>query len=355
MIIHWFSHLEERMICPMENSSLIEPIENFDPFARFLRKTLRLRPITFGIAILILGLFLDLWIGFHHNLWFSSDPSNPGLLQDFTVLTVDYFFNPMMAGLYLWSTEGPTQLFRKLQLSGIFESPGIVRDQIEKSRQVYTSRIILYVIASVSILLAVAQVAAYQGWVPWRTIGGHEYLDPATAFYRTPFWWLSFYSMFFIAYNTIVTIFILRGLFKIKGLHIVPLHPDRCGGMVSITQYTVKVAYGIAAAGLVLSAATILAIRSSTLDKTYPVILGNLLYVVFAPLLFFWPLGTAHTAMKEAKDARLLELSQRFNRIFERINARAEDDADTENDLKKLEDIKNFTQWRRTFQHGLFT
>jgi hypothetical protein len=299
-----------------------------------------MHPVTFGVIVFILDLIVDSWIGYRHNLWFSPNTSTPGLLQDFTALAVDFVFNPVLAGLYLWSTEGPTKLFRQLQQSGVFETPNIVQDYVEKSKPIYSSRFVFSFIALTSLLLATSQVAAYQGWVPWKTIGGYLYLDPVAAYYRAPFWLLSFYTMLFGIFNTIVTIFILRRLFTSKGLRIMPLHPDRCGGMVSITEYTIKIAYGIAAAGLVMSGATIMAIQTSTLDKTYPVILGNFLYVVFAPLLFFWPLGTAHSAMKEAKDKQLLELAQRFDKIFERSNTLNENDSEIEDNVKKLENIK---------------
>lgn len=73
---------------------------------------------------------------------------------------------------------------------------------------------------------------------------------------------------------------------------LLPLHPDGCGGLGSISQYTVKIAFAIGATGLVMSAATIYEIQHGTLQDAYPVIFGTVAYIFQAPLLFFWPLGT---------------------------------------------------------------
>jgi hypothetical protein len=319
----------------------LAPIENYDPFAKFLRQSLKLSPLSFAVWILILDLIVDAWIGYHHNLWLTpKDSMFPGILQDFTALVVDFGSIPIMAGLYLWSTEGATTLFRQLGDSGVFLGTTVIKDEVDKSRPLYTSKFVFFAITTLSVLYALSQLAAYENWVPWKSAGGYINLEPAAAYYRTPFWLLNFYTLLFAVYNIIITVITLRKLFRAKGLRILPLHPDKCGGVISISQYTVTIAYGIASAGLVISGATVFALQTSTLGESYPIILGIVAYLIFAPLLFFWPLSTAHTAMREAKDAQLLDLARRFDNIYSQLNAEVTKDADFENDLKKLENIK---------------
>ncbi len=316
-------------------------IENYDPFARFLRQTLGLSPLSFALWIFILDLIVDAWMGYYYNLWLSpKDSIFPGILQDFTTIVVDFGSVPIIAGLYLWSTEGGTDLFRQLGASGVFPETTVITNEVNKSRPFFTSKFVFILITTLSILYAASQLAAYQNWVPWKSAGGYINLEPVAAYYRTPFWLLNFYTFLFAIYNIVITVITLRKLFRTKGLQILPLHPDKCGGVISISQYTVKIAYGIASAGLVISGATVFALQTSTLGESYPIILGIVAYFILAPLLFFWPLGTAHTAMREAKDAQLLQLARRFDTTYARLNSEEKKDVDFEKDIKKLENIK---------------
>jgi hypothetical protein len=324
-----------------DDINLIKPIQNRDFFARFLRETLGLNPVSFGLWVLFLDLVVDAWLGYHYNVWFSPPGARyPGLLQDFTALVVDFGSIPLMAGLYLWSTEGATHLFRKLQQSGVFQSKAVIPTNVEQSRPAFESSTAFYLITLVAVLYAISQLAAYQNWVPWSSAGGYLNLLPAGAYYRTLFWLLNFYTFLFTIYNIIITVVTLRRLFQTRGIRILPLHPDKCGGVVSISQYTVKIAYGIASAGLVISGAAVFALQTKTLAQAYPILLGIVAYLVFAPLLFFWPLGTAHAAMQDAKERQLLQLAQRYNDVYTRLNTASEGEAAFEKDIKKLENIR---------------
>ena len=325
----------------MGAANVIQPIENHDPFARFLRENLRLSPVSFGLLVLFLDLVVDAWIGYRYNIWLSpADAAYPGLLQDFTALVVDLGSIPIIAGLYLWSAEGATRLFRQLQQSGVFQSATVISDEVEKSRPAFRSALAFYVITAASVLYALSQLGAYQGWVPWESAVGYLNLVPTAAYYRTPFWLLNSYTLLFATYNVVITIITLRRLFRTLRIRILPLHPDKCGGLASISQYTVKVAYGLVPAGLVISAATVVALQTGTLSKAYPIILGIVAYLVLAPLLFFWPLGTAHSAMREAKDAQLLQLAQRFDHVYEQLDSASQDEAAFEMGINKLQNLR---------------
>src|SRR5574341_350668 len=328
----------------------VSAIENYDPLAQFLRHTLQLSPLSFGLWIFFLDLVVDAWLGYRYQVWFSpGGVIYPGLLQDFTALVVDFGSIPIIAGLYLWSTEGAMQLFQQLQRSGVFQSPSVIPQTIEKSRPWFESKRVFYLICILSVLYAVSQLAAYENWVPWKSAGGYLNLAPATAYYRFPFWLLNFYTFLFAIYNIVITVTALRGLFRTRGIRILPLHPDKCGGLVSISQYTVNIAYGIASAGLVISGATVFALRTGTLGESYPIILGIVAYLVLAPVLFFWPLGTAHTAMQEARNDQLLRLARRLDDIYARMNLRNQSEKDFEQDLKKHEEIRKLYDFAQGF------
>jgi hypothetical protein len=320
----------------------ITPIRNYDLLADFLRVRVRLTPFTFGLVFFAANLVVDLWLGWHYNV-FLTPPSNetPGLLQNLTALVVDFVSQPIVAGIYLWTTLGATHLFNQLLQSKVFETENLVFEKVDKSRALFASRWVFHIIWILSLIYALSQVAAYMGWVPWSSAGGYLELYPEMSFARAPFWFLNFYTLAFGAFNVVVTVSVLRNLFRTENIHLLPLHPDRCGGLSSISNYTIKVAYAIASAGLVISAATVYELNHGTLQDAYPIILGIVAYVLLAPLFFFWPLGTAHDAMQEAKETELLMLAQRYDGIYSSLKKDVDlKEGDYEEKMKRLDQLK---------------
>lgn len=84
---------------------------------------------------------------------------------------------------------------------------------------------------------------------------------------------------------------------------------------------------------------------------SYDVWLAIGAYVILAPLMFFLPLGTAHTAMKKARDQALLYVSEQFDEEYAHIGRTLNDeyvvtitDADSSEEMldvgvKKLENL----------------
>ncbi len=319
-------------------------IRNADPLAAALHG--RLSPVGFGFLFLLANLAVDLFLGWRYGVFINTAPAGqpgfiPGLLQDMTALVVDFVSQPLIAGIYLWTTIGATVLFRQLQASEVFESKDLVAEKVDQRRPLFASRKVYYLITIVSLLYALSQVAAYMGWVPWSSAGGYLELQPAMSFFRAPFWFLNLYTLLFGAFNVYVTVTILRDLFRSQSVNLIVLHPDRCGGLAGISRYSVKIAYAIASAGLVISAATVYELQRGSLSNALPILVGIVAYLVFAPLFFFWPLGTAHEAMRNAKEAELLELARRYDRIYSNLKLRVGRETDPEKKSPESDQDKN--------------
>ncbi len=328
------------MDASLEDSIL--PVENYDPIGRFFRESLHLTPWGFGILVLVANVIVDAWLGWRFNIFITAkDSAYPGLLQDLTALVVDFVSMPVIAGIYLWTPIGATKLFRQLLQARVFKSEEIVVETVNESRPLFKNRYIFYGFLALSLLYMLSQLGAYLGWVPWKSAGGYLDSNPAMSYFRGPFWFLNLYTLAFGAYNVAITVMTLRKMFRTKEIKILPLHPDRCGGLISISQYSMRVAWAIASAGLVISAAAVYEISHRSLGAAYPIILGIIVYLIFAPVFFFWPLGTAHNAMQEAKDAELLKFAHRFDSVYEQLKSNLENkEQDFEADLKKLENLK---------------
>lgn len=138
-------------------NSTISPIENFDPLARFLRNQLCFRPFTYGLFIFIADLIVDGAIGLQFDA-FISGTATPGILQDYMALVVDFVFNPVIAGLYLWATEGTTKLFDQLQDSKIFLSDMVVKNIVDSRRRLYRHPAPFVIITLGALVFTITQI-----------------------------------------------------------------------------------------------------------------------------------------------------------------------------------------------------
>lgn len=302
-----------------------------------MRSKLRLAPVSIAVLIFVADLIVDGAIGLHYDV-FTSDSSTPGILHDYMALITDFLFDPIVAGLYLWSPDGTTRLFNQLQNSRIFLSEDAVVDTVNSRRSLYHHPAAFVVIILSALVFTTTQIGGYVGWMPWRSVGGYLDLVPQASFFRAPFWFLVFYGLCFAVYNVAITIVTLRAIFRSKEIRLVPLHPDGCGGLGSISRYTINVAYGIGVVGLMLTAAVLIELQTGSLSDSYPVLVGVGAYMLAAPLIFFWPLGTAHEAMQNTKDQELLILAQSFDESYTRV--KQEEGRNFEKAVERLEQIR---------------
>jgi hypothetical protein len=159
------------------------------------------------------------------------------------------------------------------------------------------------------------------GWYPW--VGGPSWLrhSDALVWLQVPVWFLTAYALFFGLYNVAITIVTLRNLFREQAIALSPWRPDGCGGLRSIGQYSVNLGLSIAAVGLGISIDTVQLVVWDALRVSYEVWLAIGTYVILAPLMFFFPLGTAHTAMRKSRDQALLFLSVQFDEEYAGIRS----------------------------------
>lgn len=337
---------------PILQQKTLVPFRNYDPIGAFFREKLHLSPLAFGILIFVADVLVDGWLGWKFNV-FTTQSGSPGILQDYTALTVDFIQNPIICSIYLWSTYGTTKLLQGLLNASVFQKESDFYDVVEKYRALFKNRLVFYIILMVSILFPVSQQSGYMGWLPWKVAGGYIDINPMMGFARVPFWFIVTYATLFGMFNVIVTIFMLRKMFQEKNINIAPLHPDKCGGLGSISQFVAIVAYVIGARGLVISAEVMFELNNETLLHAIPVIFGIVAYIIFAPVFFFWPLGTAHEAMEKAKERELLEIANQHDILYKKVKKETLSNlGDYEASMKNLEQIKklyeiadNFPIW----------
>ena len=325
---------------------------NKDPWALLITGTLGWKPRQYAGAILAFNLLLNIFIAFSLNA-FVTRSSQPGLIQDPTSILVDFLLMPAVGAFYIWSISVVPMLLRQLYRQNFLtDSEGVNEIVEDLSRRLYASWAL---VASVVIATVVTMlfIGTYRGWYPWPQLVSFFGHSISMTWLKAPMWFLTIYGFSFGLFNVGSTILGLRNIFRERSLNISPWHPDRCGGLKSVSNYSMTLGYPIAVIGLTLSVQTIQEIQRGTFGSSYFTWLGVGAYLILAPLIFFLPLGTAHAAMTKAKNTQLLQLSQQFDTQYQKISdAINRGNIDYSNNVNRIETLQKlyiiteqFTIW----------
>jgi hypothetical protein len=324
-------------------------MNNSDPFGNFARR--RLNHFQFAVIILGLNLLIDLtgaWL--YHAFW----RGNPfGLFQDTTAVCVDFLLIPILAGYYIWSINGTNTIIEELRTSGVLVDKSRFEHSIQKLNTNLNNRLIFYLALAISTLVTVWLLGSFVGWPFGQKSIGWLNNGALLPWLRIPMWFLAMYSLFYAVINIISTIFALRHLFSEQTVVLSPWHPDRCGGIRGISRYSLTLSYGLAIVGGVASVLIVQEIGTGKGPTSGIYLIGWLgigIYVILAPVVFFWPLGTAHQAMKEAKSKYLLSISQNFDNEYQLATTKITQNASIlESRIKKIHQLRELYKLTEDF------
>jgi len=294
----------------MAKTSRTQSFGNYDLLGRLLRGGLKLSPIKTYLLLLALNIVVDFAAAWaFHAVVNPGYP--PGLLNDTPALFVDFIMMPVICAYFVWTIPGAEALFQDLHDSGVLtrnSSLDAARREMDKklgSKWMFAAAIVLAaLVTGLLVATSLDNQHSNPGWL---------LNSPLLPWLRVPFWFVGMYALCFALFNIAVTIVSLRKLFTDTSVELSPWHPDRCGGLRGINRYSLNLSYAIAIIGLVLSTLILREAQSGTLATYYLGWIGVAAYLVIAPLLFFLPLGTAHAAMRRARDKYLLMLAEEFD------------------------------------------
>jgi hypothetical protein len=325
---------------------------NIDPLAKLIRDRLKWSPKRFGITILIINVVVDFSTALYFRV-FVTHTGPPGLFQDPTTMLVSYIMMPVIGGFYIWSINQIGILLKQLHKAKIFTDEVGLSELIQELKQSLISKLPLFASVIISSIVTLLVLGTFLDWYPWpRTISFLNHSD-IIPWLKTPMWFVSMYGLCFGLYTIAITIFALRRLFRNQPIKISPWHPDRCGGLKSISLYSMNLGYAIAVIGLTISVHTIQEIYFGTFASSYLTWLALAGYVLLSPLVFFLPLGTAHMSMQQAKTNHLLALSAQFDIQYNQItDALRNEESEISSNVEKIESLQtlykiteDFTIW----------
>lgn len=277
-----------------------------DPLAKLFVGRLKFTPlkavlITIGIALLG-ALSLATITG---SLLPNSNQI--GFLQSWIGWIWGFVIAPIVTGYYVWIANAIGDLLLKLQKSETIE---IQKLDIDNVVPIYKSPFRFYFSVSCAVILGVVYVLTRSDLPGWASANSIILGSTTTTML------LLGYMVGILATTLIANVWALQVIFKKKKLKLNPLHPDRCGGLKALSDYSLKTVYLAAAAGFVIGLSEYRFMTYDILLKYWYIHLSIPLYLIITTISFFAPLSAAHNGMKDAKEELLAHIAQHFRKNY---------------------------------------
>lgn len=298
-------------------------------------------PLKVGVAFYGLALLSSFLISLISGTLLPNPASSrTAFLEDEFYFLSETILVPVVWGFYLWICKSPKEVLSKLQEAEVLK----LRDEdINPAKKILGNRWVIWMIAIIGLIAAQQYYFQYADFFP-------------RVWYNT--------HLVFLLLRSVLVIFpaafagcsiIIRGVINVivfkhilKGVNVNPLHPDRAGGLLPLGQYALTTTYLIALAGIVAAFAEYSAIQKGTFATATFFHLAIVVYIIAAPISFFAPLGTARSAMQEAKNSLMLRISKQFNQdyslAFNELAGSAEELKERLDKVEQLQKMQKLTE-----------
>jgi len=316
------------------SQKLIRAAYRNDPLGRFLIEKLRLNSVGFFLLGILAIAFLEgLGLLLYALIPTLSASALMQYLFQWPLVILFWVVAPLLLTFYPWVTRSPGHLFADLYLDGVVTQEGkglpkpliavhdLMINQLSDKRWVY-------------IALGIT-VAAQFYWITTGIIGEDwektPYIGSNILLYNTLQMLAQAIGLYMLLMGVARIIVTIRGLFKlfgnetnrknnIKTIHIRPWHPDKCGGLGTLSKYAVRISYFIALLGFWLVLNAYLSVLRFGIQHSLATDTGLWIsvigYVILAPIIFFLTLGSARHAMLRSKAEHLRRISEQLDTAY---------------------------------------
>ena len=284
----------------------------FDPMANILIENFHLTPLKVAFLTFVIAAgvaLLTAWIS--DTLWSKNGQS--GLLETGIPWIALLILNPVILGYYLYSFRSINSVIQDLEASDIVETNQAEVDRVLR-RFYYRKRRILIALGSAISFSCFVFITRPGLEKSWSASG----LLPNIATTIATF--IIAYAGSMLVLNLISNIRILYLIFREKNLNINPFHPDRCGGLCALSNYSLKTAYLIAILGVWVGIVEYQFIRQGAGQAYWYAHLLIPFYFAISITCFFGPLLAAHNGMKKVKEDFLHQIAQQFQIDYSEIH-----------------------------------
>jgi len=309
----------------------IKPTARLDPFAHMLRSQWQLTPAKFAIiatSVCFIGGFVTSAV----NDLLIMRTNTISFLQDWSAWFWILVLTPFISGYYLWAPYALGPIFGHLQVMGIVSMSNA---ELVDANNEYNRPYLKYIAAGVAVCAGVLFFQARANLLGWAANG------PLSKGITTALYMCGVYITLMLVSAFVINARVLRQVFRDKEFHVNLLHPDRCGGLRILSDYSLKTAYLIAVFGVLLSVSIFrFAIFGAVQDYWY-ILFTVPLYLILSAVCFFVPLGTAHVGMRKAKERLLESISQQFQRDYSLTHGELSNSSNTLKErLDKIEHLQ---------------
>jgi len=305
-----------------------------DPVAKFLYEKMQLSPLRFAIIWTMVVVALSFLTAILTHTLFTS-ALGQGLMNDWVWWVWSLLFTPVIAGYYLWSSCAIDGVVFGLEESEILS----ILEEDKNAVMSYFKNPWWKILAI--FMMVVIGVLYFQ---TREALAGFASTSIAAKLVTSFTYSILAYFATMLIVNLIINYWAIRRIVQDKELNINPLHPDRCGGLKILSDYSIKVVYLNAIFGILVS---ISAYRLVSIGSIWASIFLVILYLSVATISFFAPLSTAHEEMQEAKTKLLLNLGKQFwNEYLAAHKAVSDSEAlkDEITKIKQLRELYDLTQ-----------
>jgi hypothetical protein len=324
-----------RLTCP-------KTLYGFDPIATLFINRWKLSPVDLGLLSAVIGAgFYLTAAGLSGTLW--SKPGQTGLLQDWLPWLSVGVISPIVVGYYLWSFQAIQAVIENLEQSDVLDIDPTERHAINQiAFDVYGVKWRTLLALSSAIAFSIFVFATRSGLKNSWT--NSALLPIATVTLAT---FVVVYMGSVLVLNLIANIWILHRILKQtlkeKNFKVHPLHPDRCGGLRSLSAYALKTAYLAAVLGVMVGLIEYQFLIQGNHQQPGVVHLIIPLHLLLSIACFFGPLIAAHRGMRKAKDQLLHEIAQQFQTDYTQIHASLKGNAEAlKKGSEKIQELRAF-------------
>jgi hypothetical protein len=304
-----------------------------DPLARWLIDKCHLTPVSLALlSIIIASGFYLTTAALTQTLILHG--KYLGLLQDGFVWVWICLLNPVIFGYYLWSVKAISHLIQYLEQSDIVDTS---EAEINLVLFPYQNPWRKFLALGAGVAFGIWYLNVQQNVYNWTgSDGGLPALTGAINGVAI------LYTAGMLTLTLITNVWVLHKLLGSKKLNINPLHPDRCGGLSPLSQYSLNTAYLAAIVGMMITLSNYQFITQGIAQKYWYFNLIILLYIPISLVCFFGPLLAARKGMKNAKEQLLGEIAKQFQTDYGRVHTNLGGDVEVlKKESAKLQELRS--------------
>ncbi len=281
------------------------------------------------------------------------------ILKDMPSIILALFILPAIAIFYF---NIQISMYEELEKGICATSVLPIGDEVKKqawnkTRTFISSNILFILALSTTIVGLIAHIVDVRKSNPFEL---YWYYNPQHPYYfwglRVPITGMFMYMGIMFAFRSLYLLFSVYRLFKVvPSVNIQVLHPDRCGGLAFLGNFSLKITYFIGLIGILIGT---LFTASEYIYNLNPLVVPSYLllfiaYLIGANAFFFLPLWSVHDRMKQSKMETLRNISIAADHLFDKLQEQITDKeiGSTEDfhklyDLQKMYDIAlSFPAW----------